>query len=198
MTIRRKLLLTVSLLGVPLLLVLLILSLMVRTVSRSVRTIQETAVRQQAVTLQMQAQLRDAEAALYRFQIEGLPIYASQFDSLMNEYGAAVAEFELLAATEQERLWSAELANAHEEAMLLGQQLIALRGEQATDLEQLETLNFLTSNLLTQIRLANTDDVSYQNLVNQLSLDLSDIFFAVTSYQQVPDDAYRTLFKTGI
>ena len=198
MTIRKKLLLTVSLLSVPLLLVLLILSMMVRTVSRSVRTIQETAVRQQAVTLQMQAQLRDAEAALYRFQIEGLPIYASQFDSLMNDYGGAVAEFESLAATDQEVLWSAELANAHDEAMQLGQQLIALRGEQATDLEQLETLNFLTSNLLTQIRLANTDDVSYQNLVNQLSLDLSDIFFAVTSYQQVPDDAYRTLFKTGI
>ncbi len=198
MTIRKKLLLIVSLLSVPLLLILLILSLMVWTVSNSVRSIQETAVRQQAVTLQMQAQLRDAEAALYRFQIEGLPIYASQFDSLMNEYGAAVAEFDGLAATEQERQWSADLATAHDEAMQLGQQLITLRGEQSADLAQLETLNDLTSNLLTEIRLANTDNGSYQNLVNQLSLDLSDIFFAVTSYQQLPDDAYRTVFQTGI
>ncbi len=177
---------------------MLVFGVMVRRVNTSIQSLQDTAVQQKTVALHMRADLLAAEAALYRFQIEGLTTHANQFDSLMADYERAVTEFEMLARNEQERAWAQQLADGHQQASMLGQQLITLRDEQAEDLANLEPINSLARTLLTQLRLSNTENLSYQSLANQLSLDLNDAFFAVASYQQLPDNAYNTIFKTAM
>ena len=47
---------------------------------------QRVTVRQQVTALQMRALLRDAEAALYRYQIEGEDGFALQFENRLDEF----------------------------------------------------------------------------------------------------------------
>ena len=93
MTIRIKLLILIVMLCVPLLVNLAVLGLLTRTVTRSVHQIQDVAVDQQAIALRMQAQLRDAEAALYRHQLEGGSPFAVQFAGLMGQFGGEIDTF---------------------------------------------------------------------------------------------------------
>ena len=198
MTIRKKLIQIVALLTIPLIFNLAVLAFQFQRVTTSVQEIQEQAVRQQAESLRMQAQLRDAEAALYRFQIEGLPIYASEFERLMGAYETSANQFQASATTEQEHAWAADLQAFTAQASDLGQQLITLHSEQSLDLAQFNTLETLSNNLLTQIRLANSENSDYQDLVNQMGLDLSQSFFAVSSFQAVPTESEITVFQTGL
>ena len=94
MRIRSKLLFLVILLSLALLVNLLAMGYLVRTVTRSSQTVQDVSVRQQAVALQMQAQLRDAEAALYRYQIEGEAGFATQFENQLSQFNQEIAAFQ--------------------------------------------------------------------------------------------------------
>ncbi|MDX1523116.1 MAG: hypothetical protein R3264_15930, partial [Anaerolineae bacterium] len=123
-------------LSIPLALNLFVLGYLIRIVTQSVETIQEVSARQQAVALRMQAQLHDAEAALYRYQIEGEAAYVEQFERLMGGFEHAISNFETLAISDQEQLWADELSVAHQEATALGSNLIALTDAQASDLAQ--------------------------------------------------------------
>ncbi len=198
MTIRNKLILIVSLLTIPLIFNLAVLGFQFRQVTSAVEDIQQQSVRQQAESLRMQAQLRDAEAALYRFQIEGLPIYASEFERMMGELELSIVQFQSQATTDQELAWAADLVAFTSEANRLGLNLITLHSEQTVDLEQLNNLETLSNQLLTQIRLVNSDNADYQDLVNQMALDLSQAFFAVSSFQVTPNESEITVFQSGI
>ncbi|MGB0385789.1 MAG: ATP-binding protein [Ardenticatenaceae bacterium] len=196
MKIRTKLLLLIIFFCLPLFFNLFVLGVLVRTVSQSVQTIQEVAVRQQAVTLRMQAQLRDAEAALYRYQIEGEKGFAIQFEQLFSKFAEELSTFRSLATTEKEHLWAQQLALAHQDAMLLGGELIVLRDAQSADLQKMDLLQADLVSLLTQIRLAKSDtsDGSYQTVVNAMQSDLREMYLAVIAYLATPNPVERVRF----
>ncbi|MEJ2750885.1 MAG: hypothetical protein P8183_23705, partial [Anaerolineae bacterium] len=108
MHLRTKLLLLIALLSIALLVNLSALLLLAQTFSHSLQTIQDVAIQQQTTALQMQALLRDAEAALYRYQIEGEAGFAIQFANRLNEFGQEIELFESLASGGQEQAWVAE------------------------------------------------------------------------------------------
>ena len=60
----------------------------------------------------MQADLSDAEAALYRYQIEGEAGFADQFEDRLDEFRLEIDIFESLATNEQERIIFTETAVA--------------------------------------------------------------------------------------
>jgi signal transduction histidine kinase len=193
MKIRTKLIVIISLLALPLAANLAVLAYLVVTVNRSVQSIQQVAVRQQAVTLRMRAQLRDAEAALYRYQIEGEQGFADQFEENLDAFQAEVERFRQIATTDAERAWADALARDHADATLLGRQLIALRDAQAEDLRQLDDLQSSAVSLLTEIRLGATRP-AVQNLVSQLLGDVRELSLAVTGYLATPNTADHVRF----
>ena len=77
MYIRKSLLLLALFLGLALLVNLLALGYLAQTVTGSMPVISE-GVEQQLLSVQMQAQLCDSEAALYRYLMEGEPGVKSQ------------------------------------------------------------------------------------------------------------------------
>ncbi len=193
MKIRTKLIAIISLLALPLAANLAVLAYLVVTVNRSVQNIQQVAVRQQAVTLRMRAQLRDAEAALYRYQIEGEQGFADQFEANLDAFQSEVDRFRQIATTDVERAWADALAQDHADATLLGRQLIALRNAQAEDLRQLDLLQTSAVSLLTEIRLG-AQRVAVQNLVSQLLGDVRELSLAVTGYLATPNTADHVRF----
>ena len=112
MRIRAKLLLLVVLMGLALLVNLLALGFLVRTVATALKTVEEVGVRQQLIAVQMQAQLRDAEAALYRYLMEGEAGFATQFREQLQNFDGNVATYRAQATGEEESAW-AELREAH-------------------------------------------------------------------------------------
>lgn len=193
MKIRTKLIVIISLLALPLAANLAVLAYLVMTVNRSVQSIQQVAVRQQAVTLRMRAQLRDAEAALYRYQIEGEQGFADQFEANLDAFQAEVDRFREIATTDVERSWADALAQDYADATLLGRQLIALRDAQAEDLRQLDAFQSSAVSLLTEIRLGATR-AAVQNLVSQLLGDVRELSLAVTGYLATPNTADHVRF----
>ncbi len=196
MRIRSKLLFLVILLSLSLLVNLLAMGYLGRTVTRSSQIVQDVSVRQQAVALQMQAQLRDAEAALYRYQIEGEAGFATQFDYQLSQFSQEIAAFQSLALTEDERAWAAELALAHQEAVELGAELIALRDRQTADLQTMETLQANLASLLTgPVQTERPDDPVYHQAVNGMLASLREMFLTVNAYLASSDEGEKLRFS---
>ena len=119
MSIRAKLYFLVFLFGLALLINFLTLGLLVRAASSSLTTA-DTVLQQQSAAVLMQAQLRDAEAALYRYGIEGESGFATHFKDQLNRFEDEVDNYERLVADEQETNWVGELRDAHTTAVEFG------------------------------------------------------------------------------
>jgi signal transduction histidine kinase len=196
MRIRSKLLFLVFLLSLALLVNLLAMGYLVRTIRRSSQTVQDVSVRQQAVSLQMQAQLRDAEAALYRYQIEGEAGFATQFENQLNQFSWEIDVFRSLALTEEDQAWAAELALAYQEAVELGEELIALHDRQTADLQRMESLQAgLTDQLTGPLLAERPDDLAYQQAVNGMLSSLREMFLAVNAYLASTDAEEKLRFS---
>lgn len=191
MKIRTKLLLIVLLMCLPLLLNLWLITILRRDTIAAVERVQAVAVRQQAITLQLQARLRNAEAALYRYQIEGDERQIAEFHNWLAQFAAAIVEFRQLAVTPVETSWIGELEAAHADAVQLGNALITLRNNQTNTLLQLENSYNDALSLLIRMRLANPTDNVYQRIINDMLTDLRNIFLAVTAYLTMPSAAVQ-------
>lgn len=196
MKIRTKLVLLIIFFCLPLFFNLFVLGMLVNTVGESVSTIQEVETSQQAATLRMQAQLRDAEAALYRYQIEGEKGFATQFEERLNKFSNELLTFRSLATTEKEKAWSEELTLRHKDAVLLGRELIALRDAQGADLQEMERLQSEVISLLIKIRLAKSGEANilHQAVLNHMLTDVREIFLTVITYLATPNELKRTNF----
>lgn len=182
MKLRTKLLLLIGILCIPLAINLGVLSYLVRTVTQSVSGIQDEAVTQQMVALKMRANLRDAEAALYHYQIEGKQIYADQFNDRIEQFANEIETFASLTSSEAQRTWSIELDNALRNARRYGNALINSRTRQEAELATLNELYDDTVDQLVKMRLANPTDINYQRVTNNLLDDLRRTFLAITAY----------------
>lgn len=198
MKIRTKLLLIIICLSIPILLNLLVLGMLVRTVTQSVQSIQAVSVRQQMVTLRMQAQLRDVEAALYGYLIEGKPDFARQFETLLDNFSQEIDTFETLSTSTTERRWADELTSAQQEATTVGSKLIELRDKQTADLIEMETLyvQFVTD--LDNIRLAKSvDDRPFQSALNTMLTETREMQRAVVAYLASANSTDRVRYSTA-
>ena len=195
MRLRTKLLLLLAFLVGALLVNLSALLLLVRTFSQSLQTIQDVTVQQQATALHMQADLSDAEAALYRYQIEGEAGFADQFEDRLDEFRLEIDIFDSVATSEQERTWVSQLKQAHQNARELGLGLIELRDKQTADLQTMELLQAEIMNFLHDvIAPSQSDNLDYQDTVSNLATSLNEMPSAVTAYLTTSDVAERIIF----
>lgn len=195
MRFRTRLISLITLLGVALLINLLALLLLARTFTRSLRGVQENTVRQQALALQMQASLRDAEAALYRYQIEGEAGFAGQFKARLDEFDQEVATFASLAGDEDERTWVQELEQAHRDAATVGFSLITLRDKQSANLDEMEALQTTLGDLLRDsVSPSAQEHTRYQETVDGMWASLREMSLAITAYLAAPEEGERARF----
>ena len=195
MQLRTKLISLISILGIALLLNLIVLWFLSSAFTESLQSIQKVTARQQVTALQMRALLRDAEATLYRYQIEGEVGFAKQFENRLDEFEQEIFIYESLATREDEHDWVVELRLANNNARELGHQLIERRDKQTSDLQTLETIQNDTIRLL-------RDEIAPTQLDSQISQEagagmlssINDMSSAVTTYLTTSNEMDRIRF----
>ncbi|MBI5302701.1 MAG: GAF domain-containing protein [Chloroflexi bacterium] len=193
-SIRTRLLVLMLLFGLAVIINILALFFLARSVSSSLQVIESARVRQLAA-VETHEKLRNAEAALYRYHLEGAAGFATQFEDQITLFGASVATYQSLAATDEERRWANELAQTRQNAANLGKDLIRLHDKQTSDLEiMLDTETQLTGLLLSQVLPLRGTDPDFQRVVNGMNENAQGMLLAVTAYLTLPDDNTRAQF----
>ena len=194
MSIRTRLTALVVLFISAVLLNILALLYLARSVSNSLTVIERVRQRQ-LVGVQMNAHLRDAEAALYRYQIEGDAGFADQFKTQMDKFSSDVDQYRKLTDDPLSLEWATSLALSQNQAGTTGEQLITLHDQQNKDLQTLLiSQSQYTDLLLNQMKPARPDDLEYQSGVSGMYEASRAMFTAVTAYIASPDDATRVQF----
>ena len=197
MQIRTRLLLLMLLFGFTVLVNCLALLFLARFMSASFDTI-ENARAHQVLASNMQLELRNAEAALYRYQLEGSSGFAAQFDFESASFGRDVETYRSLALTTNESAWANELARVRGDVQNLGNELIHLHDEQASNLRSTiateARLSHTFSQLLQSPQPAGTD---YTNAVDGMADGAQEIYLAVTGYLATPDGATLNQLTEG-
>lgn len=138
MTIRTKLLVLIFLIFAVLLVNLFTLGYLGRTTLVAFNTINDTND-QMATAISMQAEIRSAEAALYRYLIEGEQGFANQFTSHFEAFGQELGEYQAAARSSEDLAVVNQLFEVYQEANELGNTLLSLHDEQELKLELLIT-----------------------------------------------------------
>ena len=193
MKIKIRLLILIAILIIPLIVNLLILGSLTYFILRSSEDIR-AAAHQQAAALQMRAQLRDAEAALYRYQIEGEAGFATQFENELSNFEEEVASLQSQSVSPEIDRWVTELLLAHQQAKSLGNDLINSRDLQTEDLASLEETVLQIETSLSRFQTGGTEDLVYGELVNKLFFDIREIAFTIASYLVTPKEPQRLHF----
>ncbi len=198
MSLRTRLTIFLLLFGSAVLANILALLYMARSVSASLDTIERIRQRQ-LLAVQMDAHLRDAEAALYRYQIIGEAGFKSQFAEQLDKFGGDLAKYHQLISESQEQDWAATLDNALEQAHKLGSELIALHDQQTGDLQTfVDSQAQLTDLLLIQAKPARSEDLAYQESITAMQDASRAMLSAVTGYIASPDETKRVRFTDAV
>jgi signal transduction histidine kinase len=198
MRIRVKLMLLVICLGLALVVNLAALGWLAGVVAVVQRTLEDVS-RQQVVAVQMQTRLRDGEAALYRYLIEGEAGFAAQFAEQLRSFEAQIANYQAQAKTAEESGWADTLNLTHQEAARIGTELIELRDAQSGDLEKLETAQIeLDTLLLGPVLAARPTDVAYQDIVIGQHENLRAAFLAVSAFLASPEETEPARFTEAV
>lgn len=198
MSLRTRLTIFLLLFGTAVLTNIFALLYLARSVSTSLNSIERIRQRQ-LLTVQMDAHLRDAEAALYRYQIFGEAGFKSQFAEQLNNFSANLDQYHNLATDSQEQKWYDTLKVAHNQARQTGDELIALRDQQTSDLQTfLDNQAKLTDLLLGQAKLVSQDEINYQASITAMQYASRSMLSAVTGYIASPDETKRVRFTDAI
>ena len=169
-----------------------------RSISNSLNTIENIRQRQ-LIAVQMTAHLRDAEAALYRYQIDGEAGFKSQFIDQLNNFSNDLGQFRQIANDASEKQWTSTLELAYQQTFSTGNNLISLRDRQAADLEKFSSTQAqLTALLFNDIKPNRLDDAAYQTVVTNMQDSSSATLSAVTSYIASPDENKRVQFTDAV
>ncbi len=182
MHIRTKLLLSVILLAIALLVSLLALAFLAHAIPSSLRKAEDVTIREQIVALEMHAQLRDAEAALYRYLMEGEPGYAEQFNHHLSAFAKELDTYQSLTDDNLETSWAEQLRMSYQNAERIGKTLIQLRDAQTRDLQSLEAAQSVAMRLLSGPIAANhVSNVVYQRNVTSMEKSIREMALIVMS-----------------
>ena len=198
MSIRAKLYFLIFLFGFALLAILVALGLLVRTATTTLTRANEV-LQQQSVSVNMQAQLRDAEAALYRYEIEGETGFAIRFKDQLELFNQEVGRYEETVSSPDEKLWAEKLRRAHADAVEFGDKLIKQRNLQSEDLVSVEAIQSRTASLLSgRVIGARSNDADYQSVIHGMSISLREIPLALMSYLATPREIDRVRFMDSV
>ncbi len=199
MRIRKSLLLLVLFLGLALLVNLLALGFLAQTITGALPAI-AADVEDQRLAVQMQARLRDSEAALYRYLMEGIPDFKIRFRGLLHNFESDVAAYQAGVSGPGEQAWADDLAQTGQQASTLANDLIRLRDAQDFSLLHVEEAEVrLNAFLAHQVRVARPQsDAIYQNAVSGMQEYLNEMSLAIASYLASPDAAERVRFDEGV
>ncbi|MBW7885776.1 MAG: hypothetical protein H3C34_24725, partial [Caldilineaceae bacterium] len=176
MRIRRKLLLLVLFLGAALLVNLMALGYLARTMIAGLQDIEQVALERQLIGVEMQARLRSAEAALYRYVIEGEEGFRRQFEAQLASFEAGVEAYRGQATNASARQWAGALADSHAQAQLLGAEMILLRDQYEDAFVELDQVHTGLTQLLDQPPpSAHTEDPAYRAALDGMQQSLRDM-----------------------
>jgi len=151
------------------------------------------------LTVQMDAHLRDSEAALYRYQIIGESGFKTQFFEQLDNFAVDLDNYHLLATDKQGQNWYNSLKIAHEQVQQTGDELIGLRDQQAVELEVfLDNQTQLTDLLLDQTKTARQEDEAYQASITDMQDASRAMLSSVTGYIALPDETKRVRFTDAV
>ena len=194
MSLRTRLTIFLLLFGTAVLTNVLALLYLARSVSASLDSIERIRQRQ-LLTVQMDAHLRDSEAALYRYQIIGETGFKSQFAEQLSNFSVDLDQYHLLATDPQEQSWFNTLKTAYDQAQRTGNELIALRDQQTNDLQTfLDSQAQLTDLLLDRAKPDRPNDDAFQASITAMQDASRAMLSAVTGYIASPDETKRVRF----
>lgn len=198
MSIHNRLLALALLFVTAVVLNILALVYLAQAVSNALGVIERVRERQLTAS-QMDAHLRDAEAALYRYQFEGERGFADQFVSKITFFASDVERYRALADDQTARDWAAQLDQSRLQAESIGDQLIGLRDQQTADLQSfLDTQVYFTDLLLNSVKPTRPDDPAYQLAVTGMYEASRAMLISVTSYVASPDETKRGQFTEAV
>jgi len=191
MRIRNRLLLLLSLFGAAVLINILALFFLARSVFSSLDIIERVRVRQ-LIAVEMAEKLRNAEAALYRYQIEGERGFAMQFQDQIQGFGESVKSYQTL---EEEKSFSPKLLQTQQDVKTVGEDLIRLHDSQTGDVQAMIRAQTQLANLLVaQIKTKRPNDGEYQTAADGMNESARGMLLTVTAYLTAPDEATRGQF----
>lgn len=198
MSLRTRLTIFLLLFGIAVFTNIVALLYLARAVSTSLDSMERIRQRQ-LLAVQMDAHLRDAESALYRYQIIGETGFKSQFKEQFNNFAEDLDQYHLLVSDPQEQNWFTTLKTAQEQAQRTGNELITLRDQQTNDLQTFfDKQAQLTDLLLSRAKPARSEDIAYQASIIAMQDASRAMFSAVTGYIASPDETKRVRFTDAI
>jgi len=194
MSLRKRLVIFVLLFGSAVLTNIFALVYLARSISNSLDAIENIRQRQ-LVAVQMNAHLRDAEAALYRYQINGEVGFKSQFIEQLNNFSHDLEQYRQMANETNEQQWAATLDAAYQQALSTGNDLITLRDNQTSHLDEFLNAQLQLSTFLSNDVMPNrSDDPEYQAIVSNMQDSSRAMLSAVTGYLASPEESKRVQF----
>lgn len=198
MSLRTRLIIFVLLFGSTVLVNVSAVIYLARSISQSLDAI-ELIRQRQLVTVQMNAHLRDAEAALYRYQINGEAGFKIQFHEQLERFSSQIAQYRLLASQPNEQQWASELERAHQQALTTGNDLIDLHDKQSAQMDSfIATQSELSAFLSSEATSSRPDDPAYQAILAEMHEASRSMLTAVTGYLASPDETKRGQFTDAV
>jgi signal transduction histidine kinase len=198
MSLRARLVVFVLLFGLAVLTNIFALLYLARSTSRSLQSIENIRQRQ-LVAVQMNAHLRDAEAALYRYQINGETGFKFQFIEQMNNFRKDIDQYDQIAGSSNEQQWAATLKMSHKQAVNTGTDLIELHDTQNSNLDGfLKTQSQFSVFLSNEVMRSRFDDPEYQVVVTAMQDSSRAMLSAVTGYLASPEENKRVQFTDAM
>jgi signal transduction histidine kinase len=198
MSLRTRLVIFVLLFGSAVLTNIFALVFLARSISNSLNAIENIRQRQ-LVAVQMNAYLRDAEAALYRYQINGETGFKSQFIEQLNNFSDNLEEYRSFAVSSDEQQWASALEMAYHQTLTARNDLIELRDNQTNRLEEfLNAQSQLSTLLSNDVIPARSNDIEYQTIVSDMQDSSRAMLSAVTGYLASPEENKRVQFTDAV
>jgi len=198
MSLRSKLITTVALLFVALLINLLLIGYLGRSSILAFNAVSKTNDIL-ATTMQMQAEIRGAEAALYRYLIEGEQGFANQFTSHFTAFGQELREYQAAAISLEDMALVNQLLEVYQEANEFGNTLLSLHDEQQIELELLITQQTeLTTLLGGKLADTVTDDSILLKALKEIQIASGELGQAVTTYIIFPEVNQRLRYTQAV
>jgi len=145
------------------------------------------------------AEIRSAEAALYRYLIEGEQGFANQFTTHFEAFGQDLGEYQAAAISSEDIAIVDQLLEVYQEANELGNTLLSLHDEQEIELEllitqQTELTTFLGGEIVDTI----SDEPILLEALNEIQLASNELGQAVTTYIIFPEVNQRLRYTQAV
>ena len=198
MSIRLKLITTTALLLVALIINLLLLGLLARSSVVAFNAARKTNDLM-ATTIQMQAEIRGAEAALYRYLLEGERGFANQFTSHFEAFGQELSAYQIGTTSSEDKALIDQLLEVYQDANEFGNILLSLHDEQQIEFgvlitQQTELTTLLGGELLDSV----SDDSLRLEALNEIRMATNELGQAATTYVIFPELSQRLRYTQAV